>query len=259
MTSDVYTEEFFRTIEEGALRSAREVVPMVMNFVQPRSVVDVGCGTGAWLSVFAESGVEDVFGVDGDYVPRDALRIPPDRFHVHDLSEPLQLERTFDLVASLEVAEHLPPDSASTFVDSLTRLGPVVLFSAAIPYQVGTGHLNLQWPDYWAWLFSERGYEVRDVIRPRVWANENVDPWYAQNILLFAREDYLRELWALMRERRPELRELRIVHPTIFEWTVQDAQRQVPSPRSLLGRLPATIGRRVKRARVEGSARPEAD
>ena len=224
MTSDVYTEHYFRALEEGALRSAREIVPIVLEFVQPRSVVDVGSGTGAWLSVFAESTIEDVVGIDGDYIDRSALRIAPERFVARDLSKPFQLARTFDLVVSLEVAEHLPAESASTFIDSLAGLGPVVLFSAAIPYQIGTNHVNGQWPDYWAVLFAERGYEVRDVVRPRVWANERVEPWYAQNILLFVRETFLRQLPALHRERRPEWRELRVVHPVIFEWTVRHAE-----------------------------------
>jgi hypothetical protein len=35
---------------------------------------------------------------------------------------------------SLEVAEHLPPGVAQTFVDALVRHGSVVLFSAAIPF-----------------------------------------------------------------------------------------------------------------------------
>jgi hypothetical protein len=61
--------------------------------------------------------------------------------------------RTFDLAICLEVAEHLPPEAAEGFIDSLTRLAPVVLFSAAITFQVGNQHLNGQWPDYWATLF----------------------------------------------------------------------------------------------------------
>jgi hypothetical protein len=33
----------------------------------------------------------------------------------------------------------------------------VVLFSAAIPFQGGVGHINEQWPDYWVKYFSKTG------------------------------------------------------------------------------------------------------
>ena len=63
-----------------------------------------------------------------------------------DLAQPLQIDRRFDLALSLEVAEHLPPECGSEFVQTLTDLSSVILFSAAIPFQGGTDHLNEQWP-----------------------------------------------------------------------------------------------------------------
>ena len=106
-----------------------------------------------------------------------------------DSAQPLRLDRRFDLVVTLEVAEHLPKTDASTFVQSLTELGPVVLFSAAIPFQGGENHLNEQWPDYWAHLFHNRGYRAVDCLRKKTWHNDKVEPWYAQNILLFVHPD----------------------------------------------------------------------
>lgn len=67
-----------------------------------------------------------------------------------DLTQPLSLGRKFDLCVSMEVAEHLPPSRADSFVADLVGLAPVVLFSAAVPEQGGTNHLNEQWPDYGA-------------------------------------------------------------------------------------------------------------
>src|SRR5262249_24652716 len=103
-----YTEPFFQEIRESSLQSAREMVPLVVALVQPRSVIDVGCGEGVWLSVFAECGVPDICGVDGSHVDPARLAIPAERFLAHDLTQPLHQDREFDLVVSLEVAEHLP-------------------------------------------------------------------------------------------------------------------------------------------------------
>src|SRR5271165_1063667 len=98
------------------MRSAREVLKIVKDaHLNPKSVVDVGCGIGTWLKVWSELGAEDILGVDGDYVRQDQLLIPPDRFKAMDLSNPLALKRKFDLVQSLEVAEHLPPAAAGPF------------------------------------------------------------------------------------------------------------------------------------------------
>jgi SAM-dependent methyltransferase len=239
----VYTSEFFRAKTEGSLRSARTVVPIVMELLKPGSVVDVGCGRGTWLSVFAEHGIADVVGVDGDYVDRRTLLIPPDRFVAHDLTTPLRLHRTFDLVVSLEVAEHLPVACAGEFVASLTSLGSAVLFSAAVPGQGGTHHVNERWQDYWAALFAQRGYGVVDCVRWTVWARHDVEPWYAQNTLLYVTPERLRTQPALLGMRRPGLDELAVVHPALY----LRARGEALPLRGLIARLPAATARALRR------------
>ena len=142
-----YTEEFYEIVREGAKESAKEIIPIIFEFIQPKSVIDVGCGVGTWLSVFQAHGVEDVWGIDGDYIDKNVLEIPEEKFLTFDLKNPFKLSRQFDLVVSLEVGEHLPQECAETFVESLTQLAPVILFSAAIPFQGGTDHVNEQWQD----------------------------------------------------------------------------------------------------------------
>lgn len=186
MSEIPYDPTFYAIQADGSHRSARRIVPVVLEWVGARSVLDVGCGVGTFLSVFAGHGVDDVQGVDGDYVPRDRLRIDPARFRPHDLAAPLDLGRRFDLVVSLEVAEHLPDAAADGFVESLCRHGHTVLFSAAVPRQGGTHHVNERWPSYWIPKFAARGYEVFDVVRPAIWDDGTVEYWYRQNCLLFA-------------------------------------------------------------------------
>lgn len=214
MSEVSYTRQFYRTRREGSRRSARLVIPLILRLVQPRTVVDVGCGDGSWLAVLNELGVADTLGIDGQYVERELLRIPQDRFIAMDLSQPLRLDRVFDLALSLEVAEHLPPESAGTFVHSLTQLAPVVLFSAAIPFQRGLHHLNEQWPDYWVALFKNYDYFPIDAIRGELWENGDIEWWYVQNALLFASAARIQNDPVLRREyERTNPRQLRIVHP----------------------------------------------
>jgi hypothetical protein len=134
-----------------------------------------------------------------------------------DLTMPLHITRKFDLAISVEVAEHLPESAAKTFVDSLTSLAPVILFSAAIPDQGGKLHVNEQWPAYWINLFATLGYELIDCIRWRIWEISGIEPYYAQNCLLFVQHDYLIKHTRLMEERKKYLGyPLRVVHPSIF-------------------------------------------
>ena len=214
-----YTEEFYEIVREGSKESAKEIIPIVFEFIQPKSVIDVGCGVGTWLSVFQAHGVEDVWGIDGDYVDKNTLEIPKEKFLTIDLKSPFKLNRQFDLVVSLEVGEHLPQECAETFVESLTQLAPVILFSAAIPFQGGTDHVNEQWQDYWVKNFQNKGYVSIDCIRNRVWENERVEFWYAQNMLVFAKREYLELEGAYLLKQQFESTNIfqrSIVHPSKY-------------------------------------------
>ena len=178
-----YDEDFFDAIHGESYASALAVVPRVMGLTGARSVVDVGCGSGAWSRACREVGVPEVVGVDSASVP-DRFREHHTEFIEHDLAEPLRLERQFGLAICVEVAEHVPPERAPGLVADLTVLAPVVLFSAAVPGQGGTGHLNEQWSEYWVALFEAEGWACRDAIRPWVRANPDVAWWYRQNLYL---------------------------------------------------------------------------
>jgi hypothetical protein len=213
-TMPIYDKAFYAEQCEGSRRSAKEIVPLILKIIEPKSVIDVGCGLGDWLSVFKECNVADILGVDGNYVNREMLKIPQDRFMPHDLKQPLRLERKYDLVMSLEVAEHLPVECAPIFVESLTRLGSIVLFSAAIPFQGGVNHINEQWPNYWADLFGVYHFVPIDCLREDLWNNDHIEWWYAQNIMIFAKPELISEnVYLKNAYLNTNLDQLALVHP----------------------------------------------
>ena len=61
----------------------------------------------------------------------------------------------------------------------------VLVMSAAVPFQGGTGHVNEQWPDYWAKTMARLGFAACDVLRPMIWNEQSIAPWYRQNIIVY--------------------------------------------------------------------------
>ena len=85
-----YGRGYFRRLDLPSIESARVVVPLLLELIHPTSVIDIGCGTGGWLSVFLEHDIRDITGIDGDYIKREQLRIPPQQFIAADLRQPLR-------------------------------------------------------------------------------------------------------------------------------------------------------------------------
>ena len=188
-SSPLYSHDFYGEQAPGSARSAEVVLPLVFELLRPTSLIDVGCGVGTWARTAMDLGVGRVVGVDGSYAAAAGLRIPADSFVAADLATaaPTFAER-FDLAISLEVAEHLPPARSDAFVGELCGLADVVLFSAAIPGQLGTDHINLQLQSAWANRFRTQGYLAVDLVRPRIWHDDQVEAFYRQNMMVFVSE-----------------------------------------------------------------------
>ncbi|NKB42973.1 MAG: methyltransferase domain-containing protein [Alphaproteobacteria bacterium] len=201
---------------EARVTSARAILGPLFQAFSPTSVLDVGCGHGAWLQVCRELGADTIQGVDGPWIETGSLAIPASQFMAQALDAPLDLGRSFDLVMSLEVAEHLPESAADTFVDSLIRHGDIVLFSAAVPFQGAKSHINEQWQTYWAVKFAERGFAAIDLIRPAHWEDQSIFWWLRQNAILYVNVPSLSKWPDLQDQRINDLDRLSIVHPALY-------------------------------------------
>lgn len=244
-----YDPAFFDAIRDTSTPSAKVVVPIIMSLLQPGSVVDVGCGEGAWLSVFKHAGVERILGFDGYYVDTARLLIPQTCFRPLDLQATFAVDESFDLAICLEVGEHLPAASADGLVHTLTASAPVVLFSAAIPLQGGTNHLNEQWPTYWSDLFQKHSFDCFDVLRDPIWSDDRVQWWYRQNLLLFALHGS--DAWTrLFRVAAPGT-PLERVHPALWNHKCEMLGRTIdrlktPGLRSSANNLLGAVARRLR-------------
>ncbi|MBL7700156.1 MAG: methyltransferase domain-containing protein [Chitinophagaceae bacterium] len=174
----VHDPEIHRT------KDAELIVPVLMELFNPKSVLDIGCGPGAFLKVFEDNGITDLKGIEGSWLDQSKLLIDKDRIVIADIEKGFTLQKKFDIAICLEVAEHIRESYAGQLVTALTTHSDVIIFSAAIPAQGGQNHVNEQWIGYWRDLFAARGFMMYDMIRPRIWEIKNIYWWYRQNMVV---------------------------------------------------------------------------
>jgi hypothetical protein len=202
--------------------SAERILGIVMNYYHPASLLDVGCGLGTWLKVARSRGISDIRGIEGAWLDNFRLQVDPSLLGVQDLEKGFDLGRRFDLVICLEVAEHISASAAEHFIASLTRHAPVVLFSAAIPYQGGHHHVNEQILPYWAERFARFGFRPLDVIRGKIWSDQAILWWLRQNVVLFADQELIDRDERLKRAADESAAyPLSLVHPEVYMFRVR--------------------------------------
>lgn len=219
--------------------AAAVILPELISRMEINSIIDIGCGIGTWLFVAKKLGVEDVLGVDGNYVDRDLLGkfLSAREFISHDLNQSLNLNRKFDLCFCLEVAEHLVENTADILIQTLVNHSDIILFSAAIPCQGGQNHLNEQRPEYWIEKFNEKGFMVYDPIRPKFWDNPNVEVWYKQNLFIFSRNKLEFQEPIIPFVVHPDLYQTQVLKKNQFECELKSIRSGKASPAFYLKRF----------------------
>lgn len=211
-----YDGNFYEHLAPGMANSAAVVLGLLFEHFKPESVIDVGCGWGAWLKEAEKLGAQDLQGIDGIWVEKEKLLSPKIVFEAANFEKQMpKIYRKFDLCISLEVAEHITPGRLPDFLDLLCSASNNILFSAAIKGQGGINHINEQWQSYWLNLFKQRGFEPLDIFRNKLWDNPCVEWWYKQNIfLLVGPNNNALNIAELKKHEKPITN---IVHPLNFE------------------------------------------
>ena len=220
MNKSQFDAQYYDAQVEGSIRSARAVLGVLFDMYQPARVTDVGCGRGGWLAVAGELGATALEGFDGPWTDEAKLVSHEIVFQTVDIGRGDRVCSSADLCISMEVAEHLPPSNAAGFIGTLCDVADVVLFSAAIPGQGGTGHINEQRQSYWAEKFAAHDYIQYDVLRPELWSKRDVEVWYRQNSFLFVKRGSTAIAPSVLEARLRPISDC--VHPDLFEQKLRD-------------------------------------
>lgn len=184
----VYDERFYAKGDPMKLDSYPRFADALIRLCAPRSVVDVGSGSGLMLAEFAKRGVA-VRGIEGSSaaIARSQLG---ERIVRANLERGVPDLGRFDLALCIEVGEHLTARSAPRLVEGLTRLSDVVVFTASQPGEGGgLVHINAQPQSYWRALFEERGFATSPLQAELLAAIADVpEPRYLhENLMVFER------------------------------------------------------------------------
>lgn len=144
MERQVYDQSFY----QNDVDELRVATPFVRRFFLRElppwdSCCDLGCGLGLWMSAFLGDG-KDVTGIDFS-IGAQAVNALGERFINADLTKPLNLNRTYDVVTCWEVFEHLPKQLHHDLMMNIIDLDPGILIMSCAGMKVtgaDTGELD---------------------------------------------------------------------------------------------------------------------
>jgi hypothetical protein len=194
MQKYTYTVDFYESVNQRASETAKLVFEILNKYVRVESIVDAGCGSGAWIRTAIEEGLEKAYGIDltssielinkntdfKEYLDSGRIELIERDF----VSNPISEFPKADVAVCLEVLEHLPPSIAGSLVSRLTESSDFVIFSAAQPGQGGTYHINEQELRYWVDQFAKYDFEPFDPFREILSQSKFVPRFYSLNMLL---------------------------------------------------------------------------
>lgn len=210
----MYDESYYRKHEKGSYNSAITILEYILSFYKFNSLIDLGCGMGTWCKAASDLGVENILGLDQHVYEQQYMLISDKNYIRFNLKNKLNGYGPFDIAISVEVAEHIDNTYVDSFIRNVCSQSNVVLFSAALPFQGGTGHINEKRCSFWKQKFNKYGYEIIDCIRPHFWDDQNIEIWYRNNCVLFVKNHMYSEFVTKIPKDMPPLD---IIHPEMLE------------------------------------------
>lgn len=164
LDNDTYVNLFKQTAKE------------VLQITQAKTFLDCGGGVGAYTKAMLEEGVEctyvDLSKIHGEYVTRKITRNDNTTLQVFIKDFTTQKWKTFDLIASIEVMEHIEDEKLIPFLKSIKC--KYFHFSSTperTTFDEAWGHINIKSEEEWIELFTKCGFTLdRKMSLPTSWS-----------------------------------------------------------------------------------------
>lgn len=172
--------------------SAKKILSVIVPLLpKVSSVLDLGCGLGAWSSVLEEQLNPKLELIDHPATPIEELLVEDKSvFKPLNLDISLPCEGQRDMILCIEVLEHFKEEVALRLHDFICNSTDLVLFSAAVPGQGGIGHINCRRHSYWHDKFSNRGFKYFDGFKSEIVHDQAIPFWLRQNLFIYYRDNY---------------------------------------------------------------------
>ncbi len=147
--------------------TADRLAGMLAVHLQPKSVLDLGCGAGFWLDAFARAGIGDVQGVEAP----EFLQTAGATRHASVLGADLgrfRASRRFDACLCIGVVQRLPRETGEAVLRAAADASDTIVFSAPVPGIGLPGHITERPPARWYEFLWELGFAAHDEIRPLI-------------------------------------------------------------------------------------------
>lgn len=192
---DVYDDRYFKWHYDVTRNYAISTMNWFIENYRPNSIIDYGCGIGAYLESGLKNNITKLKGFDigGEKLIPYIDSSVKDYIEFLDCTSPIQTDK-YDCVISLETGEHIEPVGSDVFIDNLSNSlneQGIILFSAAPPGQGGSGHINCQPKRFWLDKFEERGIYQNDELSKTIienWNKLGAPDYICSNLMVLERK-----------------------------------------------------------------------
>jgi len=186
----MYSYDFHKSIENEEQPQAAKLAEFIQKTYNPSVFLDFGASSGLYVREIKHRmpTIESVGYEFSEDAVKNALCSD---IILADLTNPLDRVKKDNTVGiCLEVLEHISEDDWRPVLQNISDLCDVILFSAAVPGQGGTGHINCRWKIDWIRRFNKLGWVVdldatRSIIREI--QTTICMGWLVNNIIVFVK------------------------------------------------------------------------
>ena len=136
----------------------KRIATKIVETLHPKNILDAGCAHGMLVEGLMDIGGLSAWGLDiSDFAISQARADIQPRLRVGSVVDALSPQDQFDLIACIEVLEHLNAADGEKAVANLCAHTERVLFSSSPNDHTEATHVNVQSPEYWDTLFARHG------------------------------------------------------------------------------------------------------